>query len=107
MLAASRPLDQLDHITYAAGMAAYNIYEAKTSFSALVEKAVNGEEIIIAKAGKPVLKLVPLPEKPANSPESVYRRPPPGFLKVDVSDLLKALDEPWDEEEQRAFGMID
>jgi prevent-host-death family protein len=37
-----------------------NIYEAKTHLSALVEKAAAGEEIIIAKAGKPMAKLVPL-----------------------------------------------
>ncbi len=84
-------------------MAAYNIYEAKTSFSALVERAVSGEEVIIAKAGKPVLKLVPL----NSSVEKKHRRPAPGSLGGDFSDLLKALDEPWSEEEQRAFGMID
>ncbi len=41
-------------------MAAYNIYEAKTSLSKLVEQAAAGEEIIIAKAGKPMVKLVPV-----------------------------------------------
>lgn len=37
-----------------------NIYEAKTSLSDLVERAAAGEEIIIAKAGKPKARLVPL-----------------------------------------------
>ena len=37
-----------------------NIHEAKTQFSKLVESAMNGEETIIAKAGKPVAKLVPI-----------------------------------------------
>ena len=42
-----------------------NIYEAKAHLSQLVERAAAGEEIIIAKAGKPRAKLVPLPrEKP-------------------------------------------
>jgi prevent-host-death family protein len=36
-----------------------NIHEAKTQLSKLVEKAAAGEEIIIAKAGKPMAKLVP------------------------------------------------
>jgi prevent-host-death family protein len=40
-----------------------NIYEAKTHLSALVEKAAQGEEIVIAKAGKPMAKLVPLEPK--------------------------------------------
>lgn len=37
----------------------YNLYEAKTSLSRLVDRAANGEEIILSKAGKPMAKLVP------------------------------------------------
>lgn len=40
-----------------------NIHEAKTHLSRLVERAANGEEIIIAKAGKPMAKLVPYHEE--------------------------------------------
>jgi prevent-host-death family protein len=36
-----------------------NIYEAKTHFSQLVERAEAGEEIVIARAGRPVARLVP------------------------------------------------
>jgi prevent-host-death family protein len=36
-----------------------NIYEAKTNFSKLVDRAAAGEEIVIARAGKPKAKLVP------------------------------------------------
>jgi prevent-host-death family protein len=39
-----------------------NIYEAKTHLSELVERAAAGEEIIIAKAGRPMARLVPLRE---------------------------------------------
>ena len=35
-----------------------NIHEAKTHFSRLVDRAAEGDEIIIGKAGKPVAKLV-------------------------------------------------
>lgn len=35
-----------------------NIYEAKTKLSQLIERAMVGEEVIIAKAGKPMVKLV-------------------------------------------------
>ena len=38
-----------------------NIHEAKTHLSRLVERAAEGEEIVIAKAGKPMAKLVPMP----------------------------------------------
>ena len=37
-----------------------NIYEAKTRLSDLVEQAHNGKTIVIAKAGRPLAKLVPL-----------------------------------------------
>ncbi len=47
----------------------FNLYDAKTRLSQLVERAARGEEIVIAKAGKPLAKLVPLaggrePRKP-------------------------------------------
>lgn len=35
-----------------------NIHEAKTHLSRLVERAAQGEEIVIGKAGKPVAKLI-------------------------------------------------
>ncbi len=41
-----------------------NLYEAKTRLSALVEEAGAGEEIVIAKNGKPVARLVALPPTP-------------------------------------------
>jgi prevent-host-death family protein len=41
-----------------------NIHEAKTNFSKLLARALSGEEVIIAKAGMPVARLVPFSEKP-------------------------------------------
>jgi prevent-host-death family protein len=41
-------------------MKTYNIHEAKTHLSRLVEAVAAGEEILIAKAGKPMAKLVPV-----------------------------------------------
>lgn len=41
-------------------MQTVNIHEAKTQFSRIVEQAEAGEEIVIARAGKPVARLVPL-----------------------------------------------
>ena len=50
-----------------------NIHEAKTHLSRLVERVAAGEEIIIAKAGKPVAKLVAYKEsaKPRRKPGSM------------------------------------
>jgi len=44
-------------------MKTINIHEAKTQFSKLIDKVMAGEEVIIAKAGKPVAKLVPFKER--------------------------------------------
>ncbi|MBA3602875.1 MAG: type II toxin-antitoxin system Phd/YefM family antitoxin [Parachlamydiaceae bacterium] len=40
-----------------------NMHEAKTHFSALVNAVLEGKEVYISKAGKPVAKLVPLDAK--------------------------------------------
>jgi prevent-host-death family protein len=39
-----------------------NVHEAKTHFSALLKKVESGEEVVIAKAGRPVARLVPAEE---------------------------------------------
>jgi prevent-host-death family protein len=41
-----------------------NIHEAKTHFSRLLERVALGEEVVIAKAGTPVAKLVPVKQAP-------------------------------------------
>lgn len=43
----------------------FNIHEAKTHLSKLLEMVAAGEEVIISKAGKPVAKLVPIDVKHA------------------------------------------
>jgi prevent-host-death family protein len=50
-------------------MTQVNIHQAKTQFSRLVDLAAGGEEVIIAKSGKPVARLVPY------TPKSAVRRP--------------------------------
>ncbi len=42
-----------------------NVHEAKTHFSQLLVRVGAGEEVIIAKAGKPIARLVPIAERPA------------------------------------------
>lgn len=41
-----------------------NVHEAKTQLSRLIERALAGEEVIIARAGKPAVRLMPLEPKP-------------------------------------------
>jgi prevent-host-death family protein len=45
-----------------------NVYEAKTQLSRLLERVEGGEEVVIARAGKPVAKLVPLRQRPRRVP---------------------------------------
>jgi prevent-host-death family protein len=69
-----------------------NVHEAKTHFSRLLEQAHAGQEIILAKAGKPYARLVPLAPEPA--------RRQPGRLPGKVGD---AFFEPLPEEELDAW----
>ena len=55
-----------------------NIHEAKTHLSRLAEEAARGEPFIIAKAGKPLVKVVPLDTPPAR-PQRRF-----GFLKGQI-----------------------
>ncbi|MET0230426.1 MAG: type II toxin-antitoxin system prevent-host-death family antitoxin [Rhodanobacteraceae bacterium] len=41
-------------------MTTLNIHAAKTQFSRLIEEVEDGEEVVIAKAGRPVARLVPI-----------------------------------------------
>ena len=45
-------------------MAVFNVHDAKTHLSQLLERVAAGEEIIIAKSGRPVAKLVRLATEP-------------------------------------------
>jgi prevent-host-death family protein len=47
-------------------MQTLNIHHAKTHLSRLVEQALAGEDIVIAKAGKPLVRLVPLQKTQAS-----------------------------------------
>lgn len=61
-----------------------NIHEAKTHLSKLLEEVSNGQEIVIAKSGKPMAKLTGIkPAKPMRKP---------GFLKgkVNIADNFDA-----------------
>ncbi|MDB5706399.1 MAG: type toxin-antitoxin system prevent-host-death family antitoxin [Sphingomonas bacterium] len=60
-----------------------NIHEAKTHFSKLIERAHSGEEIVVAKAGKPYARLVPLEVEPKPDRK-------PGGLKIlgDIPDSV-------------------
>ena len=75
-------------------MTMVNIHQAKTHFSKLVDAVMLGEEIIIAKAGKPAVKLVPISiSKPKRKP---------GALKGKIK-IAKDFDAPLPDEILDAF----
>ncbi len=75
-------------------MAVVNVHDAKTHFSRLLSRVESGEEIIIAKAGKPVARVIPLKEKKGKRVPGSAK----GRLKVEESFL-----EPLPEDILEAF----
>jgi len=74
-----------------------NVHEAKTNLSRLLVDVEGGEEIQIARAGKPVARLVP--DQPNRRP----RQPGWGRGKIKILD---GFDE-YDEQIARDFGLLD
>ncbi len=74
---------------------AVNIHAAKTQFSKLVERAEAGEEILIARSGRPVARLAPLASPP--------RRVPGGAESAIV--VHEDFDAPLPDDVLRGFGV--
>ena len=74
-----------------------NLHEAKTHLSRLLADVEGGEEIQIARAGKPVARLVP--ERSAQKPRE------PGAMEGKIK-ILPGFDE-YDEQIARDFGMLE
>ena len=77
-------------------MRSINIHEAKTHLSRLVEEAAGGEPFIIAKAGKPMAKVVPL------EPETPRPMKRIGFMKGEFT-IPDDFDTMYQEEIERMF----
>jgi prevent-host-death family protein len=73
----------------------HTIHEAKTNLSQLIRKACEGEEVIIARGDKPVVKLVPI--------GSARRQRKPGRFAGQISWTADAFD-PLTDEEMRELG---
>ena len=78
-------------------MQTVNIHEAKTQLSRLIEQAVKGESFIIAKAGKPLVKVVRLD---APSAEQIRRL---GFMEGQIT-VPDDFDSMGTKEIERLFG---
>ena len=71
-----------------------NIHKAKTHLSRLVDEAAAGKEIVIAKAGKPMARLLPLESKPRPKRYGLLR----GRIKIRAD-----FDAPLSDEELKLF----
>ncbi len=75
-------------------MAQFNVAEAKARFSELVQKAVSGEEVVIAKDNRPLLRLVPLAasgrrRSPGSAKGRVWMAPDFDRTPEDFEDYLR------------------
>ena len=77
-------------------MTKVNIHEAKTQLSRLIERVRQGESFVIAKAGRPVAKLVPIEADTTRSPKRL------GFL-AGAFDVPEDFDRMGAEEIERSF----
>jgi prevent-host-death family protein len=75
-----------------------NLYETKTHLSSLVDRAAMGEEIVIAKSGKPMARLVALAEEPKQL------RKPGGNL-LGITYIADDFDAPLPEDVLQDFGL--
>ncbi len=72
-------------------MQTHNIHAAKTHFSQLVDAAAGGETIIIAKAGIPVAKLVPItaPKRRGMLNGMTFNAEASDALDADIADMFE------------------
>jgi antitoxin (DNA-binding transcriptional repressor) of toxin-antitoxin stability system len=79
---------------------AYSVAEAKNTLPKLIDRALQGEEVVITRHGKPVAELRAVPRPPA-PPRGTYEwlrsrrdaRPGVGLTSVEILDLLYETDE--------------
>jgi prevent-host-death family protein len=87
-------------------MSISNIHDAKTNLSKLIEAALRGEDVVIAKAGKPVVRLVAIQDEPAEkplTPGEKFRRGM-GSLAGKVREIT---DEEWAESDRYVLQLFE
>ena len=72
-----------------------NMHQAKTSLSRLVERALAGEDVIIARNGVPLVKLVPVekprqPRVPGRLKGQVWMAPDFEFTDAEIEELFES-----------------
>ena len=96
-----------------------NIHQAKTNLSKLIEQAEKGEEVVIARNGKPAVRLTPVGDTRRSTPEEILEsfrelnartpdRSPEGWSHVDAYLAERRLEGAWEDgrvtdEERRSW----
>ena len=91
----SDSIDLVRDLVYCMDMIEINIHEAKTNLSRLLSRVAAGEEIIIAKAGKPIARLVPFRKPKGKRPLGMDKglfQVPEDFDAPLPDDLLAAFE---------------
>ena len=71
-------------------MVIVNVHQAKTHLSRLLERVAAGEEVVIARAGNPVARLVPIQREEPRNPGLVKGRVTDAFFEPLPADELDA-----------------
>ena len=71
-----------------------NMHQAKSSLSRLVQRALEGEEVVIARNGEPLVKLVPVPKErkprvPGRYKGKVWMAPDFEFTDAEIEELFE------------------
>jgi prevent-host-death family protein len=71
-----------------------NMHQAKSSLSRLVERALAGEDVVIARNGEPLVRLVPIPKKreprvPGRYKGKVWMAPDFEFTDAEIEELFE------------------
>jgi prevent-host-death family protein len=72
-----------------------NMHQAKSSLSRLVERALAGEDVVIARNGEPLVRLVPVPKErkprvPGRLKGKVWISPDFEFTEAEIKELFDA-----------------
>jgi prevent-host-death family protein len=76
-----------------------NIAEAKAKLSALIDQALAGEEVVLARAGKPIARIVPLARREPRRPGLLrhWGGDPSASLEGISDEELAAMEREWEQ----------
>lgn len=83
----------------------YNVFEARNKLSKLIDAAESGEDVVIARRGKPAVRLIAVEDEPARGTGAAFAKlfaswgPLPKRSPEEIEDELREIKEGWPERE--------